>query len=329
MPVIDQYKRIRYIDQIFGAAQNGLTAKQILEILNQRLEVNEKISLRTLQNDIAALKEGLFGSQVLIYEERRGRYIYYRYQDPNFSLYTFQLSAAEMQQVRQAMSLLERSGQYFVEIEQLKRKLNPLDGEISPLEFDDNPDYMGLAWMPIITEAINRNKCLTIIYKPFEKEAYNVIIHPYRLREYNNRWYVTGLAEPANQPYHQTVLALDRIEHIEANTDAAYNREAYDPEYFEDVIGITVNHNEPVTRIRLRVEAYRAEYIRTKPLHRTQRGPHATDNGWQEFTIDVRHNRELVSTILSFGDDVHVLEPERLRLEVAQRYLSAISLYQN
>jgi predicted DNA-binding transcriptional regulator YafY len=328
MPVRDQYQRIHLIDQILSAAQQGLSARQILEILNQKLPEEDQIGLRTLQNDITALREGHFGSQVALNEERRGRGIYYRYAEGTLSAYAFRLTPGEMQQIRQAMGLLERSGEYFVEIEQLKRKLNPMATHLPPIEFDDNPDYIGRNWMPLVTDAISRTIPLTIEYQPFERAAYRLVLHPYRLREYNNRWYVCGLVDPAPDPAIQTVLALDRIQGMEYAHQVLPRPNPFDAEYFEDVIGITVNPNEPIARVRLQFEPSRAEYVRTKPLHRTQRGPYPAPEGWQEYTIDVRHNRELVATILTFAEDVRVMEPERLRQDVAQRHLVALGHYQ-
>jgi len=328
MPVKDQYQRIHLIDQILTHAQQGFTAKQILVVLNQKLSFDDQISLRTLQNDLTALREGDFGAQVALLEERRGRGIYYRYPEGGSTAYAFRLSPGEMQQIRQAMALLERTGQYFVEIEQLKRKLNPLATNLPPIEFDDNPDYIGRNWMPRISDAIGKNTALRIEYQPFEQDPYMLIIHPYRLREYNNRWYVCGLVEPAGASSTQTVLALDRIHRIELAPEAGHKRSDFDEEYFEDVIGITVNMQEPIVRVRLEFTPSRAEYVRTKPLHRTQRGPYPARNGWQEYTIDVRTNKELIALLLSFGQDVQVVEPLRLKQEISKCLLGALSHYQ-
>lgn len=329
MPVRDQYRRIQVLDQILANAPGGLTARQVLDRLNEKLELRGRVSLRTLQNDIAALKEGQFGTHVPLVEERRGRQILYKYQDPEFSLYAFNLNQAELQQIRHALTLLERSGRYFMPLEQLKRKISPLDPSLPAIEFDDNPDYIGLQWMQKITDGISRPICLSVTYRPFERQPYVIQIHPYRLREYNNRWYLCGLAEPKKSPPFQTVLALDRIEKLEFCPEIAYEPSTFDQEYFEDVIGITVDLNEPVQRVRLQFEPSRAEYVRTKPLHRTQRGPYERENGWQEFTIDVRLNRELVATLLSFGHDVYVLEPERLRNDLVESLSGALSHYQD
>ena len=260
-------------------------------------------------------------------EERRGRLIYYRYREPGFSLYGFNLTYEEQAHIRQALALLERSGRYFLALEQLKRKISPMDSGLPTIEFDDNPDYLGLQWMQKITDAIAQPTCLVVTYRPFERDAYPLKLHPYRLREYNNRWYLCGLAEPQAQPAYQTVLALDRMEKVEFCDDPPYFPSNFDPEYFEDVIGITVDPREPVQRVRLALEPSRAEYVRTKPLHRTQRGPYLGPNGKLEFTIDVRHNRELIATILSFGSDIEVLEPDSLRVMVGHHLHSAAALY--
>jgi predicted DNA-binding transcriptional regulator YafY len=327
MPVRDQYFRLQLLDQIFGTAQHGLTAKEVLEALNHKLEPQDRVSLRTVQNDIIALRDGQIGPPMPLMEHRDGRQIYFRYREDAGPMYSVSLSPTEIQQVRQAIQLLERTGQYFLELEQLKQKLSASTAQAPSIEFDDNPDYVGKTWMVVVSEAIRQEISLKIVYQPFEREPYPIVLHPYRLREYNNRWYLCGLAEPYEGSLTQTVLALDRIQNLAMQPKVKYVANPFDPEYFEDVIGITVNPAEPIQRVRLHFEPSRAEYVRTKPLHRTQRGPHPVENDWQEFTIDVRFNRELVATILAFGEDVRVVEPIPLQHQVAQSLHMALGHY--
>ena len=94
-------------------------------------------------------------------------------------------------------------------------------------------------------------------------------------------------------------------------------------EYFDDVIGVTVPERcEPVDVI-LSVSNNRYNYIKTKPLHLTQRKL-GEDNGYTRISINVKINRELIALLLSFGSDVEVLSPASLRI-MMKNEISAMS----
>src|SRR5690606_4327222 len=105
--------------------------------------------------------------------------------------------------------------------------------------FEQNVDLKGMNYFGELFNAIIFRKVLKIKYKPFTSDrGLDHVIHPYYLKQYNNRWFLFG----KNPQYEEiTNLPLDRIEgEIEylsrpfmANTDYNFN------EYFEDIIGVT------------------------------------------------------------------------------------------
>lgn len=60
----------------------------------------------------------------------------------------------------------------------------------------------------------------------------------------------------------------------------------------------------------------RYPYVESKPLHETMR---IVDRENCIVAIDVIPNRELEALILSYGDDVEVLEPEDFRKQIANK----------
>ena len=109
------------------------------------------------------------------------------------------------------------------------------------------------------------------------------------------------------------IYALDRVEDVEHLSKPYIETEVDFKEYFDDVVGVTVN-DSPVECIELKVDKQRFNYINTKPLHSTQTHykDKSTDN-YEYITIKVKINNELISTLLSFGPDVEVVAPEHLR----------------
>lgn len=71
----------------------------------------------------------------------------------------------------------------------------------------------GIENLGMLYNAIVYKKVLQIQYKSFNSEVpYDVIIHPYHLKQYNNRWFLFGY-----NPYNKKAdwnLALDRIVNI-------------------------------------------------------------------------------------------------------------------
>ena len=88
-------------------------------------------------------------------------------------------------------------------------------------------------------------------------------------------------------------------------------------EYFDDVIGVTVPEKEPEDVV-LRISKPRFEYIRTKPLHLSQRIVEENDY-FSVITINVKVNKELEALILSFGSDMEVLSPNGFRAGISEK----------
>ena len=88
-------------------------------------------------------------------------------------------------------------------------------------------------------------------------------------------------------------------------------------EYFDDVIGVTVpEHLRPVDVV-MRVSNNRFNYIKTKPLHLSQRVI-SEENNHTTISINVKITKELIALILSFGPDMEVLSPPSLRAEITK-----------
>ena len=124
-----------------------------------------------------------------------------------------------------------------------------------------------------------------------------------------------------------TNLALDRIEGIE-ETDLHYIKTDIDfEEYFEDVIGVSVNE-EPVQKILLKVSNNSINYIKTKPLHGSQKIKEEYEN-YTIIELELIPNYELESLIFSFGENMEVIKPLILREKLIKRIESLQSKYIN
>lgn len=256
---------------------------------------------------------------------------YYRYSDPNYSFRKQDLTEAEAEQVRSALLVLSRFKglpqfewvqEMIPKIEQTF-KLGAQNDQI--IGFEQNVDLKGLNYFGELFNAIFRKKVLKIKYKSFTSNAIvEQIIHPYFLKQYNNRWFLFG-----KNPEFDGIrnLALDRIEDeiIETNKTYIPNTEYNFDEYFEDIIGVTKPAGKQVERVKLWFSPAQAPYIHTKPLHGTQK--EKWDESGLTVTIEVIPNVELEQLILRYGENCKVLEPEGLREKIQTRFKDALTNY--
>lgn len=80
--------------------------------------------------------------------------------------------------------------------------------------------------------------------------------------------------------------------------------------------------------VKIKVEAKRANYIRTKPLHHSQQ---EIETGNSEnckiFEYRLRINNELLAKVLEFGKDAEVIEPLSLREKMVEHIKEMAKLY--
>jgi predicted DNA-binding transcriptional regulator YafY len=163
---------------------------------------------------------------------------------------------------------------------------------------------------------------LTIGYNKSFRRPKCIVISPYFLKEYNNRWFLFGTEKGYKSISN---LALDRIESVEYDGDEEYEETDIDfaNDYFEDVIGITIPKDPQVIEVVLKFSDERFDYVESKPLHGSQK----CDRENCIVRIKVIHNRELESLILHYGSDVEVLQPESLRKAIKEKILRMNTFY--
>ncbi|WP_431244242.1 WYL domain-containing protein [Flavobacterium sp. P21] len=178
------------------------------------------------------------------------------------------------------------------------------------MSLESNIDYKGYDYITPLFNAIVNKIVVKINYAPFGKQPYNILFHPYFLKQYNNRWFVLGYNE-FNENAHWN-LALDRINGEIITTSNKYKTDTTDwEEYFEEIIGVSKPIGDEVTEVKLVFDKEQAPYIQTKPVHSTQRNK-ILDDGALEIRINVIINYELETRILSFGEKVKVVAPQTL-----------------
>jgi predicted DNA-binding transcriptional regulator YafY len=98
--------------------------------------------------------------------------------------------------------------------------------------------------------------------------------------------------------------------------------------YFADVVGIYVNKDNPVTKIKIRAYGVQADCLRSTPLHKSQSEVRSKHGEFAEFTYRLCETPELVNQLLAMGDKVEILEPETLREKIKENLLASLARYE-
>lgn len=325
--------RYQVLDRCFRNPGRKYFWQDLLEEINEALiEYNgpgSGIKRRQLYEDIKFMESDQ-GWSIPLEHKKDGRKVYYRYSDLDYSISNEPLNESEVNQIESAISVLSRfSGapqfewvQELIPVLQDRLGLKETSKEVISIE--SNVDLKGLDYLRSIYESILNEQVLEIEYQDFKSEdPFTLYFHPYYLKQYNNRWFVFGLNEELEIPTWN--LALDRIRSISQSQKDYKTTDIDWKEYFFDIIGVTKKDDGKLTEVVLEFTKLLAPYITTKPIHPTQKSEFKEDN--LIVTIQVIPNYELVSQILSFGDQVKVIAPRELRSEVKAKIQNCLKNY--
>ena len=286
------------------------------------------VSRRQLYLDLNHIESNA-GYRADIQHLRDGKRVYYRYAEPDFSIEKMPPNANEINQLKETIFMLNRfkGMPHFEWMEEILSTLEDtfhLKGsDESVIGFEQNPYLKGIEYITPLFDAIVNKQVLKVLYKSFKSNIpVEHEIHPYYLKQYNNRWFLFGLTTAHNQI---TNLALDRIETISSTfTEYIPKPTTLDfEEYFDDVVGVSIPHEKQVEHIVIRVAPERYPYVKNKPLHPSQ---HSYDEKLC-VSIDVIPNNELIALLFSFGSQIEVLEPQSIRNEMHEHIKKLYNFY--
>ena len=261
------------------------------------------------------------GWSVPLERKQDGRRVYYRYSDPDFTINAQPLTEDEARQLRSVIITLRRfrglpSNAWVDEvISNLEWRFGLRGKQENMIGFEQNPYLRGLNLLPDIIDAATSHQAVRITYRNYKNcdEEYTVVVHPWYIKQYNNRWFLMAYDAEADRISN---YALDRIQNFNVEEDVAYipNKEVDFEHYFDDVFGVTIPPSD-VEKIRVLLQFSKKQYpyIVSKPLHHSQEIVDAENS---ILAVEVRPTYEFTQLILSFGFDVKVLGPEPFKQEI-------------
>jgi hypothetical protein len=224
----------------------------------------------------------------------------YRYKDLKFSIQNSEINPREVNTLKEAFLVIQRIQGLddFGWIADELPKFQNLVGEQKPVvSFNKNITVYNVKNLFLkLYDAIVEQNVLKIIYKDFKAtEPYELIFHPYFIKEYNRRWFVFGLNPERN--IFTWNLAFDRIIDLEVLDKQKYipNDFNWTEDYFEDMVGVTRQIDSISQKVVIEVDNHTYKYIESKPIHVTQKRIKYDDYN-TTFFIQVILNKELILT---------------------------------
>lgn len=330
--------RYMYLDEMLSDRHHFYDIHDLTEKCNEKLidAGFPKVSQRCIEKDINYLEYEPFYAEIERYRVNGRRCI--KYKNPSFSIFRKELSEEESNLI---LEVLNTIGQFdgLANFEWLDRFKIGLGLKKRPriISFSNNPYLQNSNLLGVLFDNISNQVVIRLEYHPFvDKEAKTIILHPYLLKQYNNRWFLIGAADGDVKILN---LALDRIDAVTALPDVKYkpcNEDLTDR--FEDIIGVTLYEDRDVEHILFWVSNHSKDYVETKPIHGSQcqykgekevelRRRYPSLNEGVFFSIDCIPNYELIRELSSFGKDLVVLSPSSIQNDIFNRTKSMLDSY--
>lgn len=329
--------RYKILDSLMSNRNRYYSISELLEKVNEALELDgmEPVSRRCIEKDLNTL-------ECAPYEAAIERVWYHgkkciRYAEEGFSIFTKKLTEEEENLLSEVLNTI---GQFdgldtFEWLDSLKKRLD-IKEHRRIIQFDSNPYFEGRNLIGSLFTAISNKQVLALKYHTFkDPQVKEVVVYPYLLKEYNNRWFLIVGVEDG------TILnfALDRIDDFKPMPHIDYIEPDEDLESrFDDIVGVTLFKDKPTEDILLWVNEEGFQYVKTKPLHGSQRDVKGEEDksmrekypalqGGRFFRLQCILNYELEQLLMSKMNQLVVLEPATLKDSLINRIKKMDSLY--
>lgn len=327
--------RYKTIDNCLRNRYRKWTLEDLIDACSDALYdmegIRKGISVRTVQGDIQMMRSDKLGynAPIEVYEHK-----YYRYADPDYSIANMPMSQNDYEVMQEAVDMLRQLQDFdqFAEmsdvVNRLQDKLAVTKNNRKPIvHFDNVPDLKGLRLLNPLYSHIAHKQTLRIMYQSFTaREPREFILCPYLLKEFRNRWFLFGSKADDLLLYN---LPLDRIVSVEPSDVPFRENPEFDAEhFFDDVIGVSKNIHDKAKCVKFWASAEQSRYIRTKPLHPSQRLLSEDEKDRScIFSIKVVINFEMYSVFMSYGPGVKILSPQKSVKYMSETLKDAAALY--
>lgn len=276
-------------------------------------------SRETIQKDIANMRlphpDG-FDAPIHYNHANKG----YEYTDSNYSLTGVSLRQEELDTIRESVDLIRALGgsrishQFTNAAEKLLSATiegNYKEKEKRPiLQTMIPPTSRGFEHFDCFYKACKEKLSVSFIHFSYKKRKFNhIFLHPFLIKEFENRWYVIGYSEIHNSV---RTFGMDRIsEPLLLNKKFHSIESASVDIYLNDTYGVFPIPEAKKETIRILVSQLGTHYMQAYPLHESQKIK-KNSNGTSVITFKLIPSIELARYFLSQGYHIRIITPKWL-----------------
>jgi predicted DNA-binding transcriptional regulator YafY len=171
----------------------------------------------------------------------------------------------------------------------------------------------GEQFLPVIIKAIRLNRRLHMRYQRFGCEVSEKTVDPYVLKLWGRRWYLLVFTG-----HHMATYSLDRMLSVEMTDETFVMPDTFSSEqFFGEYYGVLTDETTPLTHVVVRAYGKTANYLRTLPLHHSQRVKDTTE-AYTDFSYDIRPTPDFIGELLKYDQGLEVVDPPELRLKICK-----------
>jgi predicted DNA-binding transcriptional regulator YafY len=195
--------------------------------------------------------------------------------------------------------------------------------KLSPSVFLEKRKSLGTEHIYGIIHAIKNGYVLQFTHqKHWEDFSTEREVKPIAIKESQQRWYLVALEIGSTTV---KTFGMDRITHLKV-TDTKFKPIAYNVEKeFKHALGVETY--EPAEKVVLEFSKKQGNYIKTFPLHESQRILEETKDT-VVLEIFIHTTNDIQMELLKYGSDVKVLGPQNLIATMKERIGEMANLYQ-
>jgi predicted DNA-binding transcriptional regulator YafY len=148
------------------------------------------------------------------------------------------------------------------------------------------------------------------------------VVCPYALKLFRQRWYLLAL----NDLDQMRIYALDRMTMAQM-TDETFEMpvDFSAQKYFSEYFGVLTT-DTPMAHVIVRAHKWMPNYLRTLPLHHSQRELESTPD-YTDFSFDIRPTSDFLGELLRHSEGIEVLQPPDLREKMRQMIAEMLKKY--
>ena len=313
------FRRYKVIDSVLrNSMKRYPKMDQFIEACHAKLDFYP--SEETIQKDMANMRlpypDG-FDAPIRYNRAQKG----YEYTDPEYSLIGVSLRQEEIDAISEAIDVIRNIGgtrmsdkfNHAVEkiLSSTLERANANEDVVPVIQTMIPPVSRGFEHIELIYKACREHIPISFIHFSYKKRTFNhVLLHPFLIKEFENRWYVIGYSEQ-----HDAIrtFGLDRVtEPLLIKRKYHYSNPQLINAYLNDVYGVFPIPAAKKELIKIHVSQLGTHYFQAYPLHISQTIKKESI-GTSFITFQVIASVELARYFLSQGRHVKIVKPKWFR----------------